>query len=456
MPNYVPGTPSSLATLGAVGLRKIAWAETVKQDSVRPSVFTSPELAANFQLNNGEIIIEKKGLMLNLENVGQASSAQSVRCGMQTGLRKRAQYGTGEDMLGNGDEGGLLWAEFFYNEIKKAAKMYQWGYNFNDTAYLGLNAGNGKLLSNFHAENDDTRFQQALQVQYADELTYAPVSKVPQLNPNFLIPNIAYSTNPAYDIDALTVTDGAADADLFYPDRTYGGAGTYVQNVAAAMLSASGTGATPNAVLNVDHLAAITTYLQDFHVVEPIELDGQITWILKIGPKTKGYLFNPQVSGSLGSYFTSVAQYKSSERDLIPGEFGRVFDHFVVVVDWRTPTCTISGAAGSYTMKYGYVQPANNDDRNNSAWANTSGATNYVFEMNAIMGSNALARYRRDDMKANLAETTEFGKIKEAGTYKGEGISLPIFNIDTATASSHIYRGSCIVPHSVAAIDTLV
>lgn len=453
----VPATPSSIGTLGAAGLRRTIWSENLKHDSVRPSVFTSPELAVNYQLSDrGDIVIDKKGVMMDIMNVGQAGSGQSVVCGMDTGLRKRPRLGTGETQLGQGDEGGLLYATFKYNELKKSAKMYMYGFNFNDTSYLDLNGGTSKKLSSFWAEYDDFRYQQALQVQFSEELTYTPVTAVQQLNPNFLIPNIVYSDNPAYDVDPLTIPNGAADGDDYYSSRTYGGGGTYVQNVAAAMMAAATTGSTPRAVWTVDHMAATTTYLQDMHVVEPVELDGMITWILKIGPKTKGYFFNPSVSGSLGSLFTSVAQYKSSERNLIPGEFGRIFDHFLIVVDWRTPTCTISGASGSYAMKYGYVLPSNNDDRNNSAWATTSGATNHVFEMNSILGANAIARYRRDDMKANMAETTEFGQIKEAGTYKGEGIQLPIFNVDSPDSDSHIYRGSCICPHSVAAIDTIV
>jgi len=457
MANYVPGTPSSLATLGAAGLRRTAWSEQLKHDSVRPSVFTAPELAAGFDiLPNGELVISKKGLLMDLENVGQAGSSQSVVCAMRTGLRKRPQLGTGEDMLGNGDEGGLLYATFKYNELKKAAKMYQWGYNFNDTAYLDLNGGTQKLLSSFWAEYDDCRFQQAIQLTYAEELTYTPVSASPQINPNFIIPNLAYSSNPAFDHTPVpTVTDAAEDSDGYYPNRTYSGATSYAENVAAAMLAASGTASTPKAVLNVDHASAICSYVQDYHVVEPLEIDGQITWIFKIGLKTKGYMLNPQVSGSFGAYFKDVAQYKSDERDIIPGEIGRIFDHFLVVVDPRTPTCTVGGGAGSYTLRYNYIYPSNNDDRNNTAWSGSSGTSNYVFEMNSILGANALARYRRDDMKANLAETTEFGKIKEAGTYKGEGIQLPIFNVDTPTATSHIYRGSCIVPHSIIPIDTV-
>lgn len=460
MPNYIPATPSSLATLGAAGMRKIIFSSKVKFDSVRSSVFTTPELAADYTLNRaGEMIVTKKGVILNVENLGEARTAQSVRCAMRTGLRKRARYGTGEQMLGNEDEGGLLWTEFFYNEIKKASKMYMFGYDFNDTDYLDLNAGNAKLLSSFHAENDDTRFQQAIIVQYADELTYAPISRSPQFNPNWLIPNLAYANNPAFDhTPTPTVTAGAVDADLFYPSQTYSGATSFVENIGAALTAAAGVAATPKAVLNVDHCSAIKTYMMDYHVVEPLELGG-ITgpgWIWKIGPKTAGYMLNPQISGSFGSNFVSTAAYGGDlDRDLVPGEIGILFGHFVVVVDWRTPTLTLSGATGSYSLKLGYIQPSNNDDRNNDAWDNTSGSTNYAFEMNSILGNMALARYVRDDMKAGLSETTEYGQIKGAGTYKGEGIQLPIFNVDTPTATSHIYRGSVLTPHSIANIDTV-
>lgn len=457
------GTPSSLSTLGAAGMRKMIFSEKVRFDSNRSSVFTNPELAADYQLNKaGEMVVTKKGVILNVENLGQARTAQSVRMAMRTGFRKRAQYGNAstEMMLGQEDEGGLLWTEFFYNEVKKASKMFMYGYDFNDTDYLDLNGGDAKLHANFMAENDDTRFQQALLVQYAEELTYAPLSKSMQFNPNWILPNLAYSDNPTFDHTPVPTVNGNdypdQDDDGYRSAMTYSGATSFVYNIANAMMTASGNTSTPKAVYNVDHAQAIMTYVMDYHVVEPIELDGQTTWIWKIGPKTAGYFFNPSVSGSLGSLYTSVAQYKGDiDRDLIPGEFGRIGDHFLLVRDWRTPTITVGGFGGAYTLALGYVRPSNNDDRNNAKWVNTSGATNYVFEANTILGANALARYIRDEMKTGLSELQEYGRIKGSGTYKGEGIQLPIFNIDTPTATSHIYRGSCVVPHSIAPIDTV-
>lgn len=457
-------TPSSLSTLGAAGMRRIIYSEKMRQDSVRPSVFTSPELAADFQLNSkGDIVIAKKGVLLNVENLGsEARSGQSVRASMRTGFRKRAQYGNAstENMKGNEDEGGLLWTEFFYNEVKKASRMFMYGYDFNDTEYLDLNGGDAKLHANFQAENDDTRYQQALIVQYDEGLTYAPTSKSPNFNPNWIFPNLAYSSNPTYDVSPAPTHSGNGypdeDVDGYRSADTWSGATSFAYNVATAALQASGLAATPKAVYNVDHCSAITSHVQDYHMVEPIDMDGTVKWIWKVGPKTAGYMLNSAISGSFGAYFVSANIYANDlSRDIIPGELGTLFDHFVIVKDWRTPTMTVSGIGGGRTIALGYVRPSNNDDRNNGAWAATSGSENFVFELNSILGSNALAKYTRDDLKTGLTELEEYGRVRGNGCYKGEGIQLPIFDLDTPTGSSHIYRGSCIVPHSIATIDTV-
>jgi hypothetical protein len=163
---------------------------------------------------------------------------------------------------------------------------------------------------------------------------------------------------------------------------------------------------------------------------------------------------NPNNSGSLAEYWENVADYKG-ERMLIPGEIGRIFDQFIVIKDPRAPTMVVGGSDGSYTLQIGYVQPGNNDDRNNSAWANTSGNTNYVFDLAAIMGANAIGKFTYDEMVSNLSEDTEYGQIQGRAAYKGEGIQLPTFDKDTPTASTQIQRGSCIVPVSRRAIGTI-
>jgi hypothetical protein len=40
MSNYVVGSPSSLGTLTATGIRRMAWESKLRRDSVRPSLWT--------------------------------------------------------------------------------------------------------------------------------------------------------------------------------------------------------------------------------------------------------------------------------------------------------------------------------------------------------------------------------------------------------------------------------
>jgi hypothetical protein len=300
---------------------------------------------------------------------------------MRKPLRKAPIYGNANTMLGNEDEQDLLWTELFYNEIKKAVKYNKWGYDFNDTKYLGWVQTYADTITEFMAENRDVRIHQALTLTYAEELTYAPVSASQQFNKNWIVPNLVESSYPSWDLTALTVTNGSLDSDNYYSSRTYSGATTFVENIAAALLAASGTGATPMATLTVDFLAQLRKYVMNDLLIEPIMLDGKMTWIFLCASNVWNWSINPNNSGSIANEFQVQAEYKDPTRMTLIGEIGRVFEHFLFIENYRAPTLTVGGSAGSYTMQVNYVQPGNNDDRNNSAWDNTSGSTNYVFDL---------------------------------------------------------------------------
>lgn len=462
MSYYVPGTPSSIDSMYATALRRIAWDSRLRQDTVRHSVFTAVKTDAKVGAN-GEVEVLKPGVLLDVTNVGKNSTGggQYVTVALRKPLRYKAIYGT-NPQLGHEDESMLLRAKLFYNEIKKSIKFSQFGYYYNDTEYLKFVEGYDSALALFHAENDDTRYQVALMLTYADELTAAPVSLGQQFNKNWFIPNRVASGFPSWDLMALDVTTGAADADGFYSSQNYSGAGTFVENIAASMLAASGTGATPNAILNVDNLTYMRTHVIDEHMLNMITLDGRPSLILKIPPQVHGWMVNPNNTGSLGEYWENVSGYMDpKQRMIIPGEIGRLFETFVVVEDPRCPTLTVGGSQGSYTLTPGYIQPGNNDDRNKTAWSATSGSANYVFDMCCILGANALGKYTRDDLKTNLAESTEYGQVQGRGTYKGEGVQLVAYDKDTAgqddgANTTQIQRGACLVPVSRRPIATLL
>jgi len=441
MPNYIPASASTLADMDVAALSRVAWRSKTKEDSVRPSIWTAVKTI--FQVLGDEMMILEHGIVLDVKNEGKRSvgGGQSVRCALTTGFRKPPQEGTAEDMLGNGDEGSLYYAEFHYNEIKKAYKQSNWGYDANDLEYLAWKDGNSKRMGQYWMELNDYRYQVALLMGYSPELIKTPTNKVQFLNPNWCIPSLATSSYPAWAVAAVTETDGSADADGWYSSQLYTGGSSFAENVADS-LTAAGTSATAT----IDNLMEIFDYIEDEHVVEPVMIDGQPTWIFKVPTKVYNWMMNPNNSGSVGEYFKSVLEYKDEKRMTIPGEMGRLFGSWLIVKDPRCPTLTLGGNNGSYTLTPGYIRPSNNDDRNRSAWSAVSGATNYAFDIGAILGAEALAEYVRDDLTNDMVETTEFKKRQETGSYMGSGVQLCRYDKGTPSASSIIYRGSAIIP----------
>ena len=455
---YVPGTPTTLSGMNATAIRRIGYEKRLRENSIRPSVFT--QLKTAIQVIDGIINVVKAGIWMEVTNA--PDSGQSCRVAMRTPLKKAPIYGNTNAMLGNEDEQDLVWTELFYNEIKKSVKYKKWGYDYNDTAYLKYIETYGPALSEYMAELRDTHIHQALMLTYDEGLTNAPLAStcLQQFNKNWIIPNLVESSYPSYDLTDLTKADGAADTDGYYSSRTYSGSSTFVLNIATALLAASGTGSTPKALMNVDTMMQIKYYLTDQLVMEPVMLDGIPSYIILVPPRVLGWAMNPGKAGSLGEYFKSVSEYKDPDRPKLIGETGRVLEQLVFVTDARMPTLTVGGAAGSYTLKVGYVNPGNNDDRNNSAWANTSGATNYVFDMCAALGANALAEYLVDPLVTNLSESTEYGQIQGRGAYLGSGIQIPRFDKDVAgrgegSSTTQIQKGSCLIPISRAPIVTI-
>lgn len=443
----VVGTPSNITTTNATGVRRVVWEKKMHEDSILPSVFTA--LPTALKVINNEIVVEKAGVFMSIS--ANPQDGQSVRLSMGLPLKKAPQYGPENSMLNNEDEKQLLWTELFYNEIKKSVKYHKFGYYANDVAYLKWIESYGPAVITFMQELRDMRIHQALTLRFAEELTYAPVSCAQTFNPNWIIPNLPESSLPAWDLDAPTRTNGAADAYGYYNSRTYSGNTTYAENVAAALMAASGTGALPKNKLNLDTLWYISEYTQSVLRIRPIMIDGRATYILLVPPRVATWMKNRNNAGSVGQAFEAMADYKDPNRLAIPGEWGRLCGNLLIVENFRAPTFTVGGAAGSYTIQPGYLAPGDVDYRNNANWSSTSGSTNYVFDMVIGLGENALAELTVDPMVTGLQESTGYGQIQGRGAYLGQGIQLPIFDKDVAgrldgASKTAIYRGSFLVP----------
>lgn len=447
----VVGTPSSIDSLGQAGVRRIATDKKLREDiNILPSIFTAIE--SSLKVIGNEIVVEKYGILMKIETQ-LASQGQSVRLAMGRPFRKAPQVGTGQSMLSNEDERDMLWTELYYNEVKKAIKYFKFGYNYNDTEYLGWVEAQGPALLNYWQELEDLRMHQAVLLGRSMELNVDPLNLPVTLNPNWIIPNLDDSLNPVWDNTDITTTEGALDSEGYYSARTYHGNTSFVENVAARMLQGSGTGSQGLALLTVDMFWYISDYIVNVLKLTPLMIDGRPSYVLAVPSRVRTWCLNKNNAGSPGEAFAEMNAYKAQDRVSLPDEFGRMCGNLILVENHRAPTITVGGDEGSYTLNFGFLCPGDNDDRNNGAWSNTSGSTNFVFDTVICLAANAVAQYLRDPLTTKLYEHTEYGQIEGRGSYKGEGLQIPMWDKDATArvdgaSRTLVYRGSAIIPIS--------
>jgi hypothetical protein len=448
----VPGTPTTLASVNATALRKVLFNNKLRQPDVLPSIFTN--LMGQAKVIDKKIIIEKTGIVTTI-NADQSGPENVHRLAMVKPYSSAPIFGSTTSKLGSEEGDDLLYCDLYWNEVFKAFKRWGFGINFNETAYLKLAQTNMPRLLLYLAEMYDWRCHEALLLQGDPALVADPVNYVQQFTPNWLIPNLLESSFPAYDLDKPTPTAGAVDSAGYYPSKYYAGATSFAETIAVALLAASGTGSTPLNLLTGDFVQFVVNYARSVLQIPPIPLDGMPTTVITIPTRVKNWFLNKDNSGSVGTLITNKAAYQQNRGDLIiPNELGRLIDQNVLLVeDMRGSTLTVGGAEGAYTLTPGFMRPGNNDDRNMADWSNTSGDTNFVFDLCHVLGAEALFHMKVDSTNTKLSETTQYGQIEAKGAYMGDGIQQGIFDKDSASrvggnssTRTGIYRGSAIIP----------
>jgi len=452
-----PVHAATLTGMGAVALRKKAWDSQLREDNTLDDCFNYLRQSVDVRMTKQEI---PNTIFMQFQTPAQENN--SLTFSLSTPLKEAPREGTDEDMLGNEEDLDLLHLTIRYNEIKKAVAHRGWGIDFNDLSGTGLYKTMTPKFHKFFQELRGRRIRECLMLTYASELTKAPVSLTQQFNSNIFVCNTAGGDMPVWDVTSLTVTDGSVDSLGYYPDRTYAGATSYVEDIADTMLTASGTGATSTAYMSVGDLTNLELYVRKTLLLTPLKIGPNKGYIFLIPSEVAAYLTNPEESGSMGSIWKEVSAL-SSEESSVPGMLGR-YRSLWFVEDERSPTLSVGGASGSYTLQPGFQQPGNNDDRNTDVWANTSGSTNYVFEVGFVLGAGALAEWIVNPL-AYARESTEYGKFLGKGSYTMGGLQLARFDKDTPDDAADsagtgegktiIQRGSCMVLISRKPVVTL-
>jgi hypothetical protein len=451
-----PATAATLTGMSATQLRAQAWDKTLREDTTLDDVFSRLTQSVDIRMSRIEI---PNAIWMQFEN--PSTENHKLTFSMSTPLKKAFRMGTDEDMLGQGEDLDLYHLTIRYNEIKKAVAARGWGIDFNDLSATGIYGTITPKLQKAYKELKGRRTREALMLTVAEELTKAPISLKQQFNPNIFIPNLALGSMPVWDVTELTNTAGAEDA-LGFKTHTFSGANSYVESIAAKMLTASGTGSASLAYLTVENLADLELHCRTTIGMPKVQIGNQEGYVFVCPSVVAAYLACPAVTGSMGSYWVQMAAL-STEEQSIPGMLGR-YRSLWLIEDERGPTLTVSGSSGTYTLQPGFTQHGNNDDRNANPWCNTSGSQNYVFEVGWVLGAGGLAEWLVNDI-AYAKETTEFGKLLEKGSWMNCGIQLARFDKDTpddvndsagtGLGKTLIHKGSCMVLMSRRPVTTI-
>lgn len=442
--NYAPKITGGLTAKDAASLRKTAWDKNLREDNTLADIWTKMAVTVDIRNNNIEIPNS-----IFMQFMTPPKGTHSLVVGMSLPYQEAFQEGDLEPMLGNEEDTRLLSLALRYNEIKKAVGFRGWGINFNDLEATGIYDQINPKFNKVWQEYRGVRIRTASMLTYENALTKSPVSLKQQFCSNVFIPNLAPGDMPTWDISDLTNTAGVQDSLGFYNARSFSGASTYVESLGTKMLQASGTASASKAYMSVENLEDLYLYVKNTVRSNPIKIGKNSGYIFVVPENVSSYLTNPNRAGSMGELWTKTA-HLSTEEQSFTGMLGKYKDLWFVV-DSRSPTLTISGSSGSYVLRPGFMNPGNNDDRNQTMWSATSGSLNYVFDVGFVYGEGGLAEWVANPL-AYANESTEFGQHLAKGSYMCSGIQTARFDVDTpddANNSASTGLGSQLVQRGV-------
>jgi hypothetical protein len=448
----------------AAALQVKAYNKTLRTESVLYDVF---------ETLSGEIRTDPKGTTIPeavfLKSDAPPKGAHSVVLALLKSLSGAPQMGTSENMLGNEENLKLKHLTIYYNEIKKSVASFGWGIDFNDLSYLDVYGQITPLMTRYFAELRGRRIREALLLTYASELTKEPLLLKQQFNPNVFVTNTVFGSQPSYARKDLAMGRNAAVAedDGVWPHNSAGesvGGGLYnghykdvstyqyfVLNIYNALAAATNTSAdfdTPAKMnMTVEMLLALSNYVEDELLLDPLMIDGQPSYIFLIPSTTAVWLSGFSTTNSrLGDIWKDVSALSKKEQD-IPCVLGRV-NNLVLVKDSRYPTLTVGGTSVNPTLTPGFMAPGRADGRNKAAYNSSS---NKVFQVGFVLGKGALIEWVANDLKY-ATEQTEYGKFQGKGAYQMAGIQLVKFDEDALDATgpgqsdtSYQQNSSCVV-----------
>lgn len=341
------------------------------------------------------------------------------------------------ELPGTEENPRMLFASLYYNMVSKAIAMRGYGNEYKEIEDAGAYKMIPQKHRKFNTEYRGLAIRKAAVLGVEDILTDSFSGCVQRPCSNIYISNLSPDNQPAFDDTNPTVTNGSLDSLGYYSSRTFSGASTHIENIGASLVAAAGLIESPVAYPTVVDIENCGFWLENIVLMQKIKIGSAYGYRMDLNPWQWKYL--TRFGGDLSDKMVMAHDFVDKEgRMNWPGLVGQIGPIFIFK-DSRGPTFTLTGTTGSYAIQPGWVNPGNNDDRNKSPWAVTSGSENLVFDVAPIYGAGGLVE-RVVTSGKDLNEIQSYGYRKGRGHFEQRGIQTIYWSDDDGIGTTLVQR----------------
>jgi hypothetical protein len=381
-----------MAYLISDNLKRHSWDSMLRKEALTPDIYTD---FAGVRDSDTPTSLPQGIMVKYTEKGGNTTHTLPLLKALQS------DGGVGRDRAkGNEEDQVVASFQIYANSWFTTVSKSNYGVDSHESAYLNLLKQITPQLGDWVKERKGRYIREALCQVYSSNLTAVPVGVTQGINPN------------------LAFIGGATtDVNLTIPtyDPTLA---TYVTNIQS---SATAIG-TPNSSnrLGIDQLNRIMEYATDTKVIKPVKVNGEDCYILTIPHRQKQFLMSDSTN-TLFSLFKE-ADFRGKNRAL--NYEMHKYGSLLLVVDPRTPICTVTGG----TVTFGYKDVGDNDGRNR-----TAGATN--FDVCILHGNEAVYEYVAEPLHFE-EDDDDYGRNGGIGAFQTSGFQLTQYDAQVPTATS--------------------
>lgn len=394
------------------GLLRYAWGSEVWVQGLREErILGNKDITGTIKVGPTPISLPTDKMIIDVTG-DMAPGARSLTVARRLALSGLGVFGRASRMgVAAAEENqSLEYMKAFSNDYFKAVTGEDYGINFRELSPYGLHKVVKQDLSRWAGGLYGMFARQAFCEGYSANLASTPVSQTQYINPNCWIIGHSQALQPVTSGTAATFKTRLCDA---------------IKHMTSG-----------NALFTVTRLISLVKAMENGdRYFETLNVGGKNVMVLFMHPDDYYYLWDPSVTGSYASYYTSVAANNDIQK-VLPGAEMLVCDRLLCVLDPRAPTLTVTGTSGGgYTTSFGYMKQGRRSTRTTGTTANTH------LNVNIMAGANALM-YLETEAPHYVNQTDDYEQMNNTGLAGAFGFALTACDIDTTSGTGDINGNS--------------